>query len=227
MCFSATASFAAAAVLTGAGAVALRAALGARLGPGWTLFAAFPLVFGLQQALEGLVWLGVEGRLPPGLAPWTTAGFLFFALCFWPVAGPLAGRLMETEPRRAQLFSGLTVLGAALGVYLLGRALAGSAAPQVLDGRLAYLVGVDYPPGIEFVYLAVAASALLASSHREARLFWAALTASFALVAATWEVKTLPSVWCFFAALCSLLVVRGVLRRRGAAQAITRPRPSG
>ncbi len=227
MCFSATASFAAAGVLGATGAVALRAALGGRLGPGWTLFATFPLVFGLQQALEGLVWLGIEGRLPPALTPWTAAGFLFFALAVWPVAGPLAGRLMETEPRRAQLFSGLTVLGAALGVYLFGRALAGSAAPQAIGGRLAYLVGVDYPAGIEFVYLAVAASALLASSHAAARAFGAALTASFALVAAVWEVKTLPSVWCFFAAVCSLLVVRGVLRRRAAAQALTLPRPSG
>ena len=206
--------------------MALAGAIRGRLGAGWTLFAAFPLIFALQQALEGLVWLGLEGRLPPALAPWTTAGFLFFALLFWPVAGPLTGRLIETEPRRAQLFTGLTALGAGLGVYLFGRALAHSVVPQAVGGRLVYLAGVDYPAGIEFVYLAVAAGALLASSHREARLFGGALTASFAVTALSWDVKALPSVWCFFAAICSLVAARGVLRRVSAAQAVTRRRPA-
>jgi len=53
MCFSATASFSAGAVLRGIGALTLKAA---RRPCEWP-FAAIPLLFAIQQLIEGMIWL--------------------------------------------------------------------------------------------------------------------------------------------------------------------------
>jgi hypothetical protein len=52
MCFSALASFTAAAGLLGIGTVTVRRAGAAR-----AAYAAIPLLFGIQQLLEGMLWL--------------------------------------------------------------------------------------------------------------------------------------------------------------------------
>ena len=67
MCFSATASFTAGAVLLGVGTLTLRSALASRHShrrrdlP----FAAIPLLFAIQQLIEGVVWLTVSAEAPP------------------------------------------------------------------------------------------------------------------------------------------------------------------
>jgi hypothetical protein len=56
MCFSATASFTAGAVLLGVGALTLRSALTSRQRHVLP-FAAIPLLFAIQQLIEGVIWL--------------------------------------------------------------------------------------------------------------------------------------------------------------------------
>lgn len=60
MCFSASASFTAAAVLLGLGTVTMRRARSRRELP----YAAIPLLFGVQQLLEGMLWLTFPDRAP-------------------------------------------------------------------------------------------------------------------------------------------------------------------
>ena len=215
MCFSATASFAAAGVLTAAGAVSLTAARRRRLGLGLTAFAAFPLLFGVQQAIEGLVWLGLEGALPAAWTPWTSAGFLFFALFLWPAAGPVTGWLIETRPARRRGLAGLAVLGTALGAALFSTAMAGARPPAAglaTGGHVVYPFDLRFPAGIELAYFVIASAAMIGSSNPDARLFGAALAASFALTLTVWNPAVLPSVWCYFAAICSLVALRAALR---------------
>ena len=64
MCFSATASFTTGLLLLALGTVTLRMAQRPIERPD----AAIPLLFGVQQLSEGLVWLGLTGG-PPGLRP--------------------------------------------------------------------------------------------------------------------------------------------------------------
>ncbi|MFO7856331.1 MAG: DUF6629 family protein [Paracoccaceae bacterium] len=215
MCFSATVSFAAAGVLTVAGGAALRRARRLRLGVGMTAFAAFPLLFGVQQGIEGLVWLVIDGVLPPVWEPWTTAGFLFFALFLWPAAGPVVGCMLETRPGRRRAFAGVAAGGVTLGIYLFGKALANPVPPSAAaayGGHLLYLFGVRFPLGIEFFYFLVASAAMVGSSNPDARLFGWGLAISFVVTALFWDPAVLPSVWCFFAAICSLIAVRAVAR---------------
>ena len=62
MCFSASASFAGAAILAPVGIYTLKAAW--RKDRGYLGLAAFPLLFGVQQGLEGGLWLAI-GRGDP------------------------------------------------------------------------------------------------------------------------------------------------------------------
>lgn len=74
MCFSATASFVAAAGLAPVGIVSL--VMARRLEPErWRPLALMPILFAIQQALEGCVWLGLE-------AP---AVLLGCGWCRWPI----------------------------------------------------------------------------------------------------------------------------------------------
>lgn len=90
MCFSATASFSAGVVLVGLGAFTLRAVLH----PRELLLASIPLLFGIQQLIEGAVWLTFRYEAPLVNSVMT---YLFspFSHVLWPVYVPLAVLLIE------------------------------------------------------------------------------------------------------------------------------------
>ncbi len=63
MCFSATVSFSAGALLLGIGTLTLRSALAARQRRELP-FATIPLLFATQQLIEGMIWLTVSAEAP-------------------------------------------------------------------------------------------------------------------------------------------------------------------
>jgi hypothetical protein len=116
MCFSATSSLIAAAVLLPAGIYTLAIA---RHGDGrYGLLAAFPLLFGIQQTFEGLLWLQLAESTGPdvyGMALGSALGFLFFAYLVWPGLVPLAVWRIERDPWRRRLFGATAILGWMIG----------------------------------------------------------------------------------------------------------------
>ena len=90
MCFSATASFSAGAVLLGFGALTLTAARR----PRELLFAAIPLLFAIQQLSEGVVWLTFRYEAPQLNAVMTHV-YSFFSHVLWPVYVPMAARTVN------------------------------------------------------------------------------------------------------------------------------------
>ena len=90
MCFSATASFSAGILLLGAGVVAVKSAHGSRELP----LAAIPLLFSIQQLIEGVVWLTFRYEAPLLNAVMTHA-YSFFSHVLWPVYVPVAVLLVE------------------------------------------------------------------------------------------------------------------------------------
>ena len=97
MCFGPVASFTSGALLTAAGTVTIKTTRSKKE----LLFAAFPLVFGVQQIIEGFIWMAVfeGGPLHQWLKP-LSALFLFFAYIFWPVFSPLAIYLLEPQKKK-------------------------------------------------------------------------------------------------------------------------------
>ncbi len=98
MCFSASASFTASALLTGIGAYSIYKF---KKTPEWPL-AIIPFIFATQQAIEGFLWLS--------LTRWESAGaialsaiFLFFAFFWWPAYMPWVAAKLETDPDRKKI----------------------------------------------------------------------------------------------------------------------------
>ena len=81
MCFSATASFAAAGLTGLLGLISVRRVKLRRELP----LALMPIIFALQQGIEGMLWLNLEVD-PEGVAARILAlGFLLLAEVFWPL----------------------------------------------------------------------------------------------------------------------------------------------
>ncbi|HNR75669.1 MAG TPA: hypothetical protein PKM48_00960, partial [Parvularculaceae bacterium] len=101
MCFSAEASFVAAAGLAAIGAATLAQRPSRRM----AALAATPLLFAAHQAIEGLVWLGVrEGGVSQALIK----SWVFIAEVFWPTFVPPSAR---QQGLFALLLTGLIVSG--------------------------------------------------------------------------------------------------------------------
>ena len=118
MCFSATASFTAAAVAGSIGAVTLWRAAELR-DPALLPIAAFPALFAIQQTVEGLLWLELARPAPGACVPFLTHAFMAYAEVFWPVFAPLAAWLIEPVDWRRRLIGLCLLVGAALSTYLL------------------------------------------------------------------------------------------------------------
>ena len=90
MCFSATASFSAGALLLGIGTLTLKSARRRRELP----FAAIPMLFAIQQLIEGVIWL-TFGYEAPLLNSVMTHVYSFFSHVLWPAYMPVAVLLKE------------------------------------------------------------------------------------------------------------------------------------
>lgn len=213
MCFSATASFSAAVVLTGLGAASICMATRRQMGAGMVVLSTFPLLFGIQQAAEGVVWLGMNGVTPRWMTSLGTAIFVFAAYVLWPAIGPVAGWMIEPPGWRRRLFAWMMAGGFAVAGYLAFAAIIDPKVPIIggeWGGHLHYLNEFAYLPHIEKFYFAFAATPLLLSSSRTAVLFATVLSGSFLATMLTYDIAVLPSVWCFYAALGSALVLVGL-----------------
>lgn len=114
MCFSAHASFIVSSVLVTTGLFSL---LKART-RGFRLLALGPILLGLQQALEGIVWLCLNQG--DTISVWFkvgTYGFQFFAAAFWPLWIPFVLYVMEPHARYKGILALFTAIG--LGMFLI------------------------------------------------------------------------------------------------------------
>lgn len=196
MCFSATASFTAAAVLGALGAVALTRR---DRGPGG-LMAAIPLLLAAQQALEGLIWLDSRPGPP---AQGLVIGYLVFARVLWPAYAPVAAWAAEPEPRRRALIAGFGLLGAGVAAYLLVGLIAYPQTATLAQGRVCYVSGQPVPLWVALPYALAVCGPLLLASDRTTRRFGALVTLGGAVTAFA-DYAAFQSVWCYFAALASL-----------------------
>jgi hypothetical protein len=207
MCFSADASLAAGAMLLGTGVVTLRMARRRELP-----YAAIPLLFGIQQLTEAVVWLSFD---PGREAVNTAATYLYsiFSHVLWPMYVPIAVWLMEEGATRRRAFRVTAAAGALAGLALLYSLLTHGIAARVIGEHIVYDAPRLFIPAVMTLYLAGTAGSLLLSSHHKVRLFGVLAFFSSA-VAYTVYARWFISVWCFFAALLSLVVVLQLMNSR-------------
>jgi hypothetical protein len=179
------------------------------------MFAAIPLIFAAQQAAEGTVWLTIGGPPDATVQRLAVDAFLGLALVVWPVWAPVSMRLLEQSAPRRLVLTALSFFGgvvAAFGFTLLVRwqPVAVIAGHSLRYDRAA---SSDTLPDIVILlaYALPTVVPLFVSSATMARTIGATLVVSV-VAAALVQLEALTSVWCFFAAILSGLVLVAVMR---------------
>lgn len=208
MCFSATASFIAAGSLSAAGMATLRLVSH----PAQRAFAAIPLIFAVQQAVEGVIWLSF---VPGSALPNSALTFLYslFSHVLWPIYIPYAVRAIEVLAWRRRALAITQLAGILVGLFLLYVLLRFPVTSRVLGAHIAYESPHFYAVTVMGLYLIATCVSSLLASDRLIRLFGALSLATFVGAYAI-HAATLVSVWCFFAALLSFIVYAYVLSKR-------------
>lgn len=205
MCFSATASFTVAGILTGVGA----ASMARNSSSSSRVFAAIPFMFAAQQAAEGFVWLTVSGTGHLWLLRLAIGAYLGFALIVWPMWFPFSLLLVERNHDRRRALAALLAVGAVVSLYACVLLMRWHPAASIAGHSLHYEY-VESSDGLrELLYLLAYVVAtvvpLFVSSTSLARTIGTTLAVSL-LVATLVQRGALTSVWCFFAAVLSGMV---------------------
>lgn len=200
MCFSATASFTAGAVLVAIGVFTVRSTTSKSELP----FAMIPFLFGIQQISEGVVWLTFShnATLLREIMAYVYTGFSHL---LWPIYLPFAIGLMETAYLRKRILYIFQAVGFAVTAYLLYFISTRPVVAEVIGMHLVYVAPHFYQKEVIEFYLVATCLSCFFSSHRFVNLFGA--LEFLALIAARqFQIGALVSIWCFFAAILSLVI---------------------
>lgn len=213
MCFSATASFSAGAVLTGLGAVSLSKASSPREYP----FASIPLLFGIQQITEGFVWLSMTHPDYAFLQEGSMWFFLLFAQPLWPILIPWSMWLLENDEKRKKRLSIFVKIGGILAAYLLYCLFTFEMTAGIMENHIRYYL--YFPQALLFLtfpaYLLSTLVPTFISSVPRMRIYAIVNLISFG-VSLLFYLEYLVSVWCFFAAglSVSVLIIMSALQQQ-------------
>lgn len=167
-----------------------------------------PLLFAAQQIFEGLLWLSLLRPDWAHWAPFARNAYLFFAEIVWPIFIPGVLLLMEDEPRRRSALRALFGLGLALGAFMIWVLAVKPVAANIRGHHIHYDIQYHatdvWAYGVPYFITTMAATAV--SSYKSFRLLGACLLGAY-LVSYYWYNHYTISVWCFFAALLSIVVI--------------------
>jgi hypothetical protein len=203
MCFSASASFGASAILAIAGVASIKKVQALSQ----LMFASIPIIFSIQQFTEGFVWLTLTNDKYKDLQNIPIYIFVIFAQVIWPVWVPLSILLVEKNSNRRKVFSVLAGIGLIISIYhiycLASYHIGATVSPYHINYEL------DFPLRhfaiLGSFYLLTIIMPPLISSIKGMSLIGILLLSSF-LISKLYFNDFVISVWCFFAALVSLLV---------------------
>ncbi|GAB3478515.1 DUF6629 family protein [Polaromonas eurypsychrophila] len=197
MCFSATASFSAGVVLLGLGTLTLKAVRH----PRELLLASIPLLFGIQQVVEGVIWLTFRYEAP-FLNAVMTHLYSFFSHVLWPVYVPVAVLLIEPPGWRRKAVALFAAGGFVVGVYLMYALVALPIVSRPTGQHIEYVAPHFFAATVMSLYLLSTTVSPVFSTYRTVKVFGVLALLSFGAVYyfyAAWFI----SVWCFFAAILS------------------------
>jgi hypothetical protein len=214
MCYSATVSFGISAALLPIGALTLNFAL--RHDRRFMALAAFPLLFGTQQVIEGFLWLALAVDDADSVRT-AALGFLFFAYLWWPMFVPFAANQVEKQPNRKRMFRWFALIGLVFGLsmYLPLPLNPDWLAVRIVQHSILYQPILIYDwvlprTAVRIFYAVIVSMPLLFSTVRSLRRFGIMVLGSV-IISALFFLYTFVSVWCFFAAVLSLYI--GVILR--------------
>ena len=170
-------------------------------------FACIPFIFGLQQATEGCVWLSLTGDAMKAWPNVPADIFLFFSHVLWPVWMPFSIWLCEKDANRKRKLFSLFCLGCILALYHLFYIVTNTPRSEILNCHIDYTMG--FPKKLmlltSILYGITTILPSFISSRKKMWMMGIVLTISYFT---TWIFYTqyLISVFCFFAAMLSIVV---------------------
>jgi len=207
MCFSATASFSAGAFLLWLGTLTLRSVRR----PRELAFGAIPVLFAIQQLIEGVIWLTFSYEAPLTNAVMTYM-YSFFSHVLWPIYVPVAVLMLEPPGWRRRALRVFVVAGVAVGAYLLYFLFAFPIISRPTGQHIEYVSPHFFAAITMSLYLLSTTITPLLSTHRMVQVFGLLALLSFGAAYYFYAIWFI-SVWCFFAALLSTVVYLHFLPR--------------
>lgn len=215
MCFSAEVNFVAAAGIGAVGIATLRHVEH----PREVLLASMPLLFALHQFTEGFVWLGLTDRI--GAMARDNSAFLFilYAQALLPFLMPLSVWLLEEEKWRRWVLGGITLLAFGLAAYMTYAVVGFETCAYVEQNSIVYRNPRSENLWTAGLYILVTCGSLMLSGKKVVRWFGLLNLIGLTVVAIVKD-YAFSSVWCFYAAIVSVMLYyqfrKGRIRYEGA-----------
>ena len=174
--------------------------------------AALPLLFGLHQLSEAFVWWGLQGHVPNSVERVALWIWLLFAFVALPVLLPVAVDLVERSKTRRRVIGALAGLGFGVAAALAIAIFRGPISAAIEGHHVAIQVdAVSHGGLLTTLYVVAACGALLACSYRDIATI--GVLNLIAVPVLMWlTVSGFVSLWCFWAAIVSV-VIASHLRR--------------
>ena len=202
MCFSATANFVGSGILGAVGVVTLTKVKHRRE----LLFAALPTLFAVHQFIEGFVWLGLDGTLPPQVTHNMGEAYMLYAQGLLPFLLPLGVLLFEPDVKSRRRMLPFLLLGGVTGLYVLWALAAYPLQIYVKQDSIVYINQATNNPVVACFYVIATCGSLFFSKVRTMVMFGAANLAILLIVTAV-KVYAFTSLWCAYAAIASVIIL--------------------
>lgn len=166
--------------------------------------ALLPMVLGMHQLVESVVWWGLEGRISDGV--WQVARWLYLSIAFGlvPVWVPLAVGALEGH-LMAQRTRWLTALGVVVAAMLMTGVIRGPIDSRIEGHHIDYDVDLWQGGLLVVFYVVATCGSLLLSEHARVRRFGMVNLAVVVALAAL-DQGAFISLWCAWAAVTSLAI---------------------
>lgn len=217
MCFSTSASFGASTLLLGIGILSLKKSETRNQ----KFLASVPLVFSVQQCIEGFLWLSLIDPSKVEQTIFFSYGFLIIAQVLWPILMPYSILAIEKAPQRRKILVILWVLGIIHGIYFGYGLIYFPATASILNshimykmsfpaanqwyGGLFYIMATAVPPFISSIKKMYSIGLIIVISYFLSHLFFA---------------HYLISIWCYFATTISIVILIISVKFRQAVRSI-------
>lgn len=207
MCFSAPASFGASAII---GIIGGRTIVKANSADKYLAF--IPILFAIQQSIEGIIWLGFSIPLFESWRQIATSLFLIFAWAIWPMYIPFAIAHGEQDERRKSILKSLRIPGVIAGIGAIFPIFLSNPTPRIIDFHIDYFMQHDlYDQFViqsyNVLYLLCTIVPMFLSSRKGMTTYGLSNIIGLIIAGIFYE-SSVPSTWCFFSAIFSIMIYR-------------------
>lgn len=201
MCFSAEASFIVGGTLLIVSVATVRKCINKRDLP----IALIPLIFAIQQIIEGLLWVFLINNDAAQIQFWLSNIYGVFIGIIWPLFAPFAVYCSETNYKRRKIIASIGIAGIGLAIYTAIGLIKQPIIAEIINHSINYKHDVAGYQLVIVLYLLATCVPFIFSSYRHLYIAGIIITLGFFVAYFTF-LETFASVWCFFAAIASALI---------------------